>query len=60
MTPQYPQFELWWSTLFSVSIIPASNVSNEEAFEGGMNEKGVETKDTIAAKYDIIEMTGVF
>ena len=58
MTPQYPQFELWWSTLFSVSIIPASNVSNEEAFEGGMNENSVETKDIIAAKHGI-EKTGV-
>ena len=26
---------------------------NQEAFEGGMNEKIVESKDTIAAKYDI-------
>jgi hypothetical protein len=58
MTPQYPQFELWWSTLSSVSIIPASNVSNEEAFEGGMNENSVETKDIIAAKHGI-EKTGV-
>ena len=53
MTPHYPQFELWLSTLSSVSIIPASNVSNEEALEGGMNEKILE------AKYDIIEMTWV-
>ena len=31
---------------------------NQEAFEGGMNEKTVETKDAIAAKHGI-ETTGV-
>jgi hypothetical protein len=31
---------------------------NQEAFEDGMNEKTVKTKDAIAAKHGI-EMTGV-
>jgi hypothetical protein len=53
MTPQYPQFELVWSTLSTTSsvstfpFIPASNTQNEEAFEDGMNEKIAETEDVV-------------
>ena len=53
MTPQYPQFELVWSTLSTTSsvstfpFIPASNTQNEEAFEDGMNEKIAETEDAV-------------
>ena len=48
MTPQYPQFELWWSSVSTlVSIIPASNVKMMKHL-----------KDAIDAKHGI-EKTGV-